>query len=304
MVAPSSQRSTFIAGLGFVPAAVEAACNVRNPTACTADSKPRAEAPQPQVQPPQPQTAAAAAKPLQLKRYIKLGPARRSVSRSGKRRTAHRSAHRKFSARNKRKTARASYKAQPKVSATASAEAGAAPLTPKVIPTIPISARALALAPTAKDHTVGFAAETTPWSGESAFASANERRSLAAGRDHRPVRRNQRDRPRRGRGASLRPSRQIRQSRGRIADDASERNARQRNPPLRSNRRRGCPGSMTRQSMASLPQRWRSARCSHDVSRRMHWWSGFDIRYHSRTEQDANVRPLGAPLGDKPSGGA
>jgi hypothetical protein len=173
--------ATLIAGLGFVPEAVEAACNVRNPTACTKDAQPQAEAPQPQVQTPQPQTQAAAAKPLQLKRYIKLGPARRSVSRSGKHRTAHRSARRKFSARNKRKTARASYKAQPKVSATASAEAGAAPLTPKVIPTIPISARALALASTSKDHTVGFAAETTPWSGEGAFASANEAEALPPG---------------------------------------------------------------------------------------------------------------------------
>jgi hypothetical protein len=54
-------------------------------------------------------------------------------------------------------------------------------LTPKVIPTVPISARALALAPTTKDHTVGFAAETMPWSGKGAFASAKEPKALPPG---------------------------------------------------------------------------------------------------------------------------
>jgi len=170
---------TLIAGLGLAPTAATAACNVRNPTACTAESQPQAEATQPPTEAPpaQPEAASvqteAAAKPLQLKRYMRLGPARRSVSRSGK--------HHVAGNRSRRRTARASRKTSPKVSAAASAKAGAAPLTPKAIPTISISARALALAPTTDQHAVGFTAETAPWSDENALASADEPETLPSG---------------------------------------------------------------------------------------------------------------------------
>ena len=46
--------------------------------------------------------------------------------------------------------------------------------TPKTIPTVSVSAPALALAPATEDHTGGFAATTEPWSGKGAFASADD----------------------------------------------------------------------------------------------------------------------------------
>ena len=173
--------ATLVATLGLTPATVNAACNVRNPTACTPDSQPRAQvaspqaeaAPQAQTTAPQPQTQAAA-KPLQLKRYLKLGPARRSVSRSGKGRVAHK--------RSAKKTATAPRKDPPKISAAASAKAGAdAALTPRAVPTVAISARALAVAPTPANRTVGFSAETAPWGGNGAFAYTGEPETLAPG---------------------------------------------------------------------------------------------------------------------------
>jgi len=167
--------ATLMFGAGLVPATVEAACNVRNPTACSADTPRPAEAAQPQaaaqaqaqVQAAAPQSRTeAAAKPLQLKRYLKLGPARRTVSRSSKRHVTRQ--------RTRGKTAKASPKAEPKVTATASAKAGAdAALTPRAVPTLAISARALAVTPTPDNRTVGFTAETAPWV-ESAFAYTSE----------------------------------------------------------------------------------------------------------------------------------
>jgi hypothetical protein len=174
--------ATVIAGLGLPPTAVEAGCNVRNPTACTADSRHPTEAPQPQAQPSQPQTGAAT-KPLQLKGYSKLGPARRKVSRSGKRRSVRRSSYRKVSPGSERETVGISPEATPKVSAAASTEANTAPLTPKAITTVSISARALVLARAREDRTVGFAAETAPWSGENTFTSANAAETSLPGTD-------------------------------------------------------------------------------------------------------------------------
>lgn len=176
--------ATLVATLGLTPATVDAACNVRNPTACTPDSQPRAQVASPQTEAaPQAQTTApqtqAAAKPLQLKRYLKLGPARRSVSRSGKGSVSHKRSAKKASAK---RTAAAPHKDPPKISAAASAKAGAdAPLTPRAVSTVAISARALAVAPTPENHTVGFAADTAPWRGEGAFAPAREPDSLPPG---------------------------------------------------------------------------------------------------------------------------
>lgn len=150
----------FIAGFGTSTAAV-AACHPRNPTACTADAQPTA-------------TAAAhpqAASPLQLKRFMKLGPARRSVADPDQRRVT-----RKSPAEKAAEPVRA---ATPRVAATASPAASAAPLTPKAIPTLSISAPAVALA--TEGRTVGFAAATEPWTGEGAFASADEHPTLPPG---------------------------------------------------------------------------------------------------------------------------
>jgi len=171
--------ATVIIGSGIAPATVEAACNVRNPTACTADTPRQAEAAQPQAgaqaqaTAPQSQTEAAA-KPLQLKRYLKMGPARRTVSRSSKRHAVRK--------RASTKTAKASRKEPPEVTATASAKAGAdVPLTPRAVPTVSISARALAVAPGSENHTVGFTAETAPWRGEGAFARTHDPENLPPG---------------------------------------------------------------------------------------------------------------------------
>jgi hypothetical protein len=172
--------ATLITVLGLAPATVEAACNVRNPTACTPDSQPQAQVASPQTEAPQAQPTApqpptqAAAKPLQLKRYLTLGPARRSVSRSGKGRVTQK--------RSAKKTATAPHKDPPKISAAASAKAGAdAALTPRAIPTVSISARALAVTPTPENRTVGFTADTAPWGGEGAFAHTSEPETVAPG---------------------------------------------------------------------------------------------------------------------------
>ena len=161
--------ATLIFGAGLVPATVEAACNVRNPTACSPGTPQPAEAGQPQAAAqaatPQPQ-AQATAKPLQLKRYLTLGPARRTVSRSSKRQVVRQ--------RTRGKTAKSSPKAPPQVTATASATAGADAALTRAIPTVAISARALAVTPTPDNRTVGFNAETAPWGGEGIFAYAAE----------------------------------------------------------------------------------------------------------------------------------
>ena len=137
--------AAFITGFGQLPAAV-AACNPRNPTACTADSQPKAAA------------------PLQLKRFMALGPARRTVSGSHPRRVMPKPAA----------AAAAPARGGPFVAAPASTEANTAPLTPRAIATVSIPAPAIALAPAPADSTVGFAAATETWSGESAFAAADD----------------------------------------------------------------------------------------------------------------------------------
>ena len=130
--------AALIAGFGLTPAAV-AACNPRNPTACTSGS----------------QAKARAAAPLQLKRFMRLGPARRSVSAPDTR------------------------PAERNQSAAKTAAADAARLTPKAIATVAISAPALAL--TGENRTVGFAATTEHWSGASAFAATDDSAALPPG---------------------------------------------------------------------------------------------------------------------------
>jgi hypothetical protein len=132
---------------GFtLPSAAIADCNVRNPTACTSDSQPQAAAP------PQ----ASAAKPLQLKRFMQVGPVRRSASRSGKRRVA--------------KPAKQATEETGKAAVRSFAEVKA-PLAPKPVTTLSIGGPAVAIAPAVTDGTVGFAAATEPWAGTGAFAS-------------------------------------------------------------------------------------------------------------------------------------
>jgi len=119
-----------IAGSAFSGTA-EAACDQRNLSACE------------RVRP-------AASKPLQLNRFMALGPARRTGRRTG--------------------AGRATGQAR----AAPAGAVGAAPLAPKPIQTLSIAAPAIALAPAGEDRTVGFAAATERWSGETAFASADE----------------------------------------------------------------------------------------------------------------------------------
>ena len=144
--------AVLITGLGQSPAAV-AACNPRNPTACTADSQPKAAA------------------PLQLKRFIELGPARRAGARAHPRRVTRKPAE----------AAAAPAQGGPYVAPPASTEANTTPLTPKAIATVSVSAPALAVAPVAEDRTVGFAAATEAWSGENAFAAADDSAALPPG---------------------------------------------------------------------------------------------------------------------------
>jgi len=136
--------AAFIAALGQI-AAAEAACNPRNPTACTSDSQP-----------------GAAAAPLELKRFMALGPARRAVSGSQARRPVRKAPAKQAidpAAHTKR---------------TASADAGAEPLIPKPVPTVSIAAPSLASVPATEIPSAGFAAAAEPSTGESAFASADE----------------------------------------------------------------------------------------------------------------------------------
>ena len=148
----------FIAGLfttgpGFAPTAVLAACDPAISATCA----------------PEPKAAA----PLQLKRFLKLGPARRSVSRTAARRVV-----RKLATKHAAKQAPAP---PPKVATTEPGAADTTPLTPKAIPTLSIPVPALALAPAGEDHTVGFTSVTESWSGEGPFDRTDEPEVLPAG---------------------------------------------------------------------------------------------------------------------------
>jgi hypothetical protein len=154
-----------IAGFALPTTAI-AECNPRNPTACTADSQPQAAAPQPQT---------SAASPLQLKRFMKLGPARRTASRSAKRRVADTPKRRVTDKPAKRI-------AETKAEAPArSFDEVKAPLTPKAVSTVPVAGPAVAAAPASVDGTVGFAAATEPWTGVGAFAESEQPAALPPG---------------------------------------------------------------------------------------------------------------------------
>jgi hypothetical protein len=146
-----------IAGLAL-PTMALAECNPRNPTACTSDSQagtPAAAQPQAAAQ------SSPAAKPLQLKRFMSLGPARRTASRSDTRRAADKKTKKAATATEREETTR------PLAEVTA-------PLEPKAVTTLSIGGPAVAVT-TATDGTVGFAAATEPWRGIGAFADSDER---------------------------------------------------------------------------------------------------------------------------------
>jgi hypothetical protein len=141
--------AAFIAGFAQTPAAI-AACDPADPGACSQDTQQKAAA------------------PLQLKRFIEVGSARRAGSKSGRHHVTHK--------RARKASAKAAPKAAPETApkvADAAAEAPTDSVTPKVIPTVSISVPALALASVTGDRTVGFAASTEPWSGDNAFADGD-----------------------------------------------------------------------------------------------------------------------------------
>jgi hypothetical protein len=119
--------------------AAEAACKPGHQTTCAADSNP---------------TVA----PLQLKRFMALGPARRATSSRKSRRTA-----RKPPARQ----AIAATRGAPTPPAAAPLPAEPAPLFAKPVPTVSVAVPSLALASATEAGTVGFAG---PSHGEDAFA--------------------------------------------------------------------------------------------------------------------------------------
>ena len=144
-----------------LPTVVLAECNPRNPTACTSDSQAGTAA---AVQPQAAAQSSPAAKPLQLKRFMSLGPARRTASRSGTRRAAG----------NRTKKAVTQREAT-----TRSLAEVTTPLEPKAVTTLSVGGPAVAVT-AATDGTVGFAAATEPWRGTGAFADSDER-TLPAG---------------------------------------------------------------------------------------------------------------------------
>ncbi|MPZ56986.1 MAG: hypothetical protein GEU91_10920 [Rhizobiales bacterium] len=94
---------------------------------------------------------------------MKLGPARRSVSRSNTRRLVRK--------QQAKQAIEPVGDASSKVAAATPDDANGAPLTPKAIQTLSIPAPALALAPAVEGRTVGFTTATEAWTGEGAFAS-------------------------------------------------------------------------------------------------------------------------------------
>jgi hypothetical protein len=111
----------------------------------------------------------AGASPLQLKRFMKRGPARRSTARAERQNV---SALPETPPTPPERPKLASDKLA-FGTVDVNPDADASPLTPKAVSTVQIPTRALALAPTPADHTVGFAAATEPWS-DSAFASLDD----------------------------------------------------------------------------------------------------------------------------------
>ena len=152
---PTAALAAVVIAGSALPAVVLAECNPRNPTACTSDSQAGTT---PAVQPQAGAQSSPAAKPLQLKRFMSLGPARRTESRSGAPRTVDKKT-------KKTVTKRAETRSLAEVTA---------PLEPKAVTTLSIGGPAVAVTATT-DGTVGFAAATEPWRGTGAFADSDER---------------------------------------------------------------------------------------------------------------------------------
>jgi hypothetical protein len=150
----------FSAGLGLAPTASQAACDPASAAGCTADSQRKAAA------------------PLQLKRFMKLGPARRSVS---SRPDAQGAGRKQAAKQTAKQTPKQVQRTPPKVTGAAPTAADTAPLSPKAIPTLSIPVPALALTPAPEDRTVGFAATTEPWTAAGPFAQADQPEVLPAG---------------------------------------------------------------------------------------------------------------------------
>jgi hypothetical protein len=151
---PTAALAAVVIAGSALPAVVLAECNPRNPTACTSDSQAGTTA---AVEPQAGAQTSPAAKPLQLKRFMSLGPARRTASRSDTRRAVDKKTQ----------------KAVPKRAETRSLAEGTAPLEPKAVTTLSIGGPAVAVTATT-DGSVGFATATEPWRGTGAFADSDE----------------------------------------------------------------------------------------------------------------------------------
>ena len=118
--------------------------------------------------------AKTAAAPLQLNRFMAPGPTRRSSSRPH-RRAAHRpSADKATADTTMAKDAIKRMHEEHRRVAVSESPASGKTLTAKTIPTVSVSAPALALAPATEDRTAGFTASTQPWSGEGELAPADD----------------------------------------------------------------------------------------------------------------------------------
>jgi hypothetical protein len=174
--------ATFIAGFALIPANVRAACDQHTGAGCTATPQPSTAAnPQPSnAAPSQPSGAAnpqpSTASPLRLKRFMAVGPARRSASRSPASRSpvSHSPLPRvvRLPPQRPERTADAARVGGPFVPVP-----DATPLTPKVTPTVSIPAAASG----DQDRTVGSAARTEPSRSDTAFAHADETAKLPPG---------------------------------------------------------------------------------------------------------------------------